>query len=97
MEYNLYSPNGTELSYPHWTKWLNEKVWVISNPKSKINVNDIVFTAQETKLPNGEVTHAYFNKRHRVTEILEERKARGQHVVDFEPLFQLVKVQRISE
>lgn len=101
MEYNLYSPNGTDpLHYPHWTKWTSDNVVnVVNNPKTKLKVNDVVFVATENKLPNGDIEYAYFigMRPCRVTDVIEERKAHGLHKTDFEPIFQKIKVERIAE
>lgn len=98
QEVNLYSPNGYALNYPHHTKWHNSKVWIVTNPSSAFTKGDIIFEAQESKNPStGEMVYAFIQKKHIITEIVETRKARGNHLTDFEPIFQLVKVQRISE
>lgn len=89
--HNLYSANGYELNYPHFTKWGAGNVHAVSDPENKITVGDEVFVATESK--RGEETvYAYIHHRQNVLEIVEERPARGQHKTSFKPIFQELKV-----
>lgn len=97
--HNLFSPSGYALNYPHTPFW-NEKtnvVGIVTNPSRKVVIGDIVFVATEQKLADGGIAYGYFQKPHTVVEILEERKAKGNHQVKFTPIFQNVKVELIKE
>lgn len=97
-QHNLYSPNGRKLNYPHYTMWdiPNNTVCLVTNPKSKIIKGDIVFVAMETKNNKDEIVYSYFNYPHTVTNVIEERKAKGQHDTEFKPLFQIVAISRVN-
>lgn len=51
--YNLYSPNGVELNYPHYTKFGRSEVLVITTTDKLVEVGDEVFVATETRTPEG--------------------------------------------
>lgn len=46
-QHNLYSANGYELNYPHFTKWGGGEVHTVSDPENKIEVGDEVFLQQK--------------------------------------------------
>lgn len=96
MDYNLYAPTGVPLTYPHFTKWVGGEVDLVTDPKKTLAVNDVVFVASESRDPTGETIYSYYKKRARVIEVLEERKAKGEHHADFVPVFQKIVVHNIE-
>lgn len=93
MSINLLSPSGAKpLQYPHHTKWDGGKVHIVTHPDQKINVGDEIFVAFESKDNKGDISYAYVHRPAIVTEVLEHRSARGEHPVDFKPVFQLLSI-----
>lgn len=86
MRHNLSSPPTGALNYPHIIPFLgfNGELSVVTHPEKTIKVNDVVYSNPEL------APYDY-----KVTEILEQREAKGKHSVDFKPVFQKLKVKRI--
>jgi len=99
MTYNLYSANGYPLNYPHYTKWVEEELNLVTSPDNILQVGDIVFVAQESEDVEGNISYAYMNgkKPSKVIKLVEKRKAKGQHSTElkFEPIFQKVITELI--
>lgn len=97
MKHNLFSGLGTPLNYPHFTKWGNDNIaHLVTDPSKKVVAGDTVFVAIEQQIPGGGVNdepiYNYLIQPATVNEIIEERKAKGQHNRDFVPLFQKLQV-----
>lgn len=93
MEHNLFTPFGYKpLQYPHHTKWHNGSVHVVTHPDKLINVGDQIFAGFPSVDQNGQSTFAYIERPAIVTGIIETRPARGEHVVDFQPVFQHLSI-----
>jgi hypothetical protein len=86
MKYNLFTPPIGKLSYPHFTKIEEGKksdiVHVTTHPEKIIHPNDII---------HSDGGGAPEMRQRKVLEVLEQRPARGQHYVDFIPVFQKLK------
>lgn len=83
MEYTLLAPQKGLLPYPHYTKMSNGKAHIVTHPDRLFKENDVVFFNESLETAGHP---------HKVIEVLEQRKARGQHVTDFEPIFQKIKI-----
>lgn len=95
MEYNLFSPFGSNpLKYPHYTKWDDKKniVHLVTQPDSIIKNGDTVFVAIESRNNEGEPVLTYFNKPAIVSDVIEQRKAKGEHKIPFNAIYQEVKL-----
>jgi len=80
-QHDLFSPTAAPLQYPHYLIWVdNKSVTLVTNPKNKIVVGDIVFISMRTGP-------------HEVTKVVEERKAKGNHKTKFIPLFQKLNIK----
>lgn len=93
MDHNLFTLFGAKpLQYPHHTKWYGGKVHVITHPEKLIQPGDTILVGFPSKNQHGEETFSYLEKPAIVTEVLEQRSARGEHPVDFKPVFQLLSI-----
>jgi hypothetical protein len=95
MQYNLFSPFGARpLQYPHYTKWDDKTgvVNIVTQPDSIIKEGDEIFVAMESKDISGNISYSYFNKPAIVTGIIEHRKAKGEHKIPFDAIFQKVSI-----
>lgn len=84
MKHNLFTPMHGALNYPHYTQLRNGVANVVTHPRQIIEANDIIYShSDDNRIELRE---------HKVLEVLEQRSARGEHTVDFKPIFQKLKV-----
>lgn len=89
---NLNTPSGAKpLNYPHWTKHVNGKLIVVTKSDGLISAGDII--CDHSVDERGNIISVNL-KAMRVDDILEQRKARGEHKID--AVFQLLKVSPIN-
>lgn len=86
MEHNLFTPMVGPLNYPHHTKIGKGEISIVTHPDKAINIGDVVY------LKGREAENI---PRHKVVEVVEQRKARGQHSTSFEPIFQKLKIVKV--
>lgn len=84
-KYNLHAESIGPLTYPHFTKVANGEAYIVTHPNQLLRINDVIY---------AEAGYKYIEDK-KITEILEQREARGEHSVDFVPVFQKLKVVAI--
>lgn len=88
MKHNLFTPMIGALNYPHCTMIKGDIVSIVTNPSKAIKVDDVVYSEGDKGIQISPKRVAY---------ILEQRTARGEHSVDFKPIFQKLKVEAIRK